>query len=116
MSQQQEEAGRVSAIQLAGAIGVTPRAVKKRAAAESWTYAEEPGRGGQKRLYPIHSLPLDVQTALAPTLLGAVPAGVQVKADSERASPDSQAEQLAAYYESRPEKLKAEAAGRLALA
>lgn len=50
--------------EIAAALGVTERAVKKRAAKESWPYREQPGRGGKKRLFPLATLPGTVREAV----------------------------------------------------
>ena len=54
--------------QIASAKGITPRAVKKRSLRHCWRYLEESCRGGKRRLYPLDSLPPDVQAVLCPTL------------------------------------------------
>ncbi|MFX8262528.1 hypothetical protein ABTL46_21985, partial [Acinetobacter baumannii] len=50
--------------QLAAALGVTKRALELRAQRERWPFAEEPVRGGRRRLYPLESLPADVTAAI----------------------------------------------------
>jgi len=42
-------------------LGVTKRAVTKRAKKESWPHEEHKGRGGKVRTYPLLSLPLEIQ-------------------------------------------------------
>lgn len=50
-------------IEIAEALGETPRWIRKRAVREEWPHKTTPGLGqaGVKRVYPIESLPLDVQ-------------------------------------------------------
>ena len=50
--------------QLAIAIAATKRGVEKRATRENWPYVSEAVRGGQRRLYPLDSLPADVQKSV----------------------------------------------------
>lgn len=58
--------GFVSIIKIAAALRETRQAADKRARLENWSNKLAPGRGrgGKKRLYPVESLPLDVQLAL----------------------------------------------------
>lgn len=53
----------VDASTLADALGISKRAVQRRA--RSWPYLEVPSRGGKKRVYPIETLPEDVRVKLA---------------------------------------------------
>ena len=59
---------------IAAALGVTPRAVNKRADREAWSYTEQAVRGGQQRTYIIADLPADVRDAVARRLLESAPA------------------------------------------
>ncbi len=54
----------LSITDLATALGVSKQAISQRAARESWAFEEITARGGKKRLYPVASIPKDVQTAL----------------------------------------------------
>ncbi|MDY6989223.1 MAG: Mu transposase C-terminal domain-containing protein [Thermodesulfobacteriota bacterium] len=56
----------LTAGEIAKALDRSRRYVNKRAMYEAWPYGVAPGRGygGQKRLYPIDSLPVDVQAAV----------------------------------------------------
>lgn len=46
---------------IAASMGITDRAVRDRAARESWPYTEEACRGGRRRLYDPQALPEDVR-------------------------------------------------------
>lgn len=50
---------------IASSLSITERAIRQRAVKENWPYTEEPVRGGRRRLYPLASLPADVQAAVA---------------------------------------------------
>ncbi len=50
--------------EIAAAAGIGKRYAEKRAAREGWPYREVRGRGGRRRLYPVESLPEDIQAAL----------------------------------------------------
>lgn len=53
--------------QIARALSIHTGTACRRARREAWTYVEQPARGGRKRLYPLASLPADVQAALKET-------------------------------------------------
>ena len=55
--------------QIATAISISERGVTKRAARESWPFAEVPVRGGRQRQYDVANLPADVRAALAKAAL-----------------------------------------------
>lgn len=62
---------------IADALGISKRAAEIKSAKESWSYTEKAARGGQKRLYPLSSLPMAVREAfLRHTLKSNQPAGV----------------------------------------
>lgn len=126
---------------IAAALKITQQAVWKRANKETWLFDEQPVRGGRKRLYTITTLPADVQSALAGTVLllsgpapsahpdrpaegfssagrddRAVPGTLPAAAPAERAglrSIDGRAESLARVYEAAPESRKARARAAL---
>ena len=50
--------------QIAEVLGVTSRSAKRRAARDRWAFLEEPHPGRPIRLYPLSSLPPEVQAAL----------------------------------------------------
>lgn len=50
--------------EIAGALGVSPSSIKRRAKRESWSFDEEQVRGGRRRLYTLEALPADVQKAI----------------------------------------------------
>lgn len=56
-----------TAAELAGLPGMpaTKSAVIRKADAEQWSYTEETGRGGRRRLYPIEQLPATTRAALS---------------------------------------------------
>lgn len=56
--------------EIAEALGVHKTSVLRRADRESWTFSEEPFRGGSRRLYFLATLPRDVKKALAARALG----------------------------------------------
>lgn len=49
---------------IAQGLGVTKQAAAQRAAKESWLFSEKAVRGGQRRLYPLASLPAPIRTAI----------------------------------------------------
>ncbi|MHC1792048.1 transposase [Solidesulfovibrio sp.] len=55
---------RITAKQIAQALGVSERAAQSRAGKESWPFEEVACRGGKRRVYPLVSLPSDVREAL----------------------------------------------------
>jgi transposase InsO family protein len=55
---------RITAKQIAQALGVSERAARSRAAKESWDSEGVACRGGKRRVYPLVSLPSDVREAL----------------------------------------------------
>lgn len=56
---------RISASEIARALGIGRRAVLRRAERERWPYDPSASRGGAARQYPIDSLPDDVRAALS---------------------------------------------------
>lgn len=56
-----------SAQDIAAALGISARAIQKKAKAEKWKYQDVAiaGNGGKRRVYPIGTLPVEIQTALA---------------------------------------------------
>jgi len=61
---EKNEARAYGAKELAAALGITDRAVRKRADEELWPYREEGSKGGRKKLYLYAALPRDVQKAI----------------------------------------------------
>lgn len=57
-------ADRVDIQSVADALGIGKRGCEIRAIRESWTYTEQAGRGGKKRLYPLATLPKAVREAI----------------------------------------------------
>ncbi len=51
-------------VEIAQALGVTKQAVAQRANREAWPFEAVPIRGGQRRLYPLATLPADVSRAV----------------------------------------------------
>ena len=66
--------------EIATALSVTPRAVRKASAREAWQYSQAPGRGGQRRLYRLADLPEDIQRALLRTRKAAAPTAASASA------------------------------------
>ncbi len=56
--------GSYSILQISEALGLNRSSAVRRAAKEGWPYDEEPARGGMRRIYPLETLPQDVQVAL----------------------------------------------------
>lgn len=54
-----------TAAQIAEVLGVPKSTVLRRAEAEGWTYSEEPGRGGMRRLFTVDQLPASLRAKLA---------------------------------------------------
>jgi hypothetical protein len=125
---------------IAAALGVTARAIERRATRHAWSYVEETVRGGRKRYYDISFLPPNVQAALAEKVLSAAPEAVSSSSSLHAAgatfsstrgteaardvttarplsgsTPDPRSESIAAIFDARPEKVKAEASTRLEL-
>lgn len=100
---------------IAAAVRVSKRAIELRAAKEKWAYTEQAVRGGRRRLYPLASLPKDVQAAV---WLAARPVQPEpVQAAIERASKgrltDAEIKAAWARYERVPQDVKDVAAMRL---
>ena len=93
---------------IATALGVTKRAIEMRAKRESWLFQTRAVRGGTKRLYPLTSLPAEVQAAL---LLRTAP--VTVRQDAGVIPTDAQIQSAWTRYEAVPQHLKALANRRL---
>ena len=51
--------------EIAKALGVSRLTISRRASRENWPYIEESARGGPRRRYPLRTLPIDVQAAVA---------------------------------------------------
>ncbi len=115
---------RVSAKEVASALQVTARAVKKRAAREVWKYQEKTCRGGKNRMYLVDALPSEVQAKLlingsqypAPGIslpvagvspVASIPLAAGVFSSHDRAA-------LWAAFDRKPEKQKTAARQRLA--
>lgn len=49
---------------IATALNVAKRSVERRASKENWAFSTRTGRGGEKRYYPLASLPTEVQAAI----------------------------------------------------
>jgi len=77
---------RVTATQLAGLpdMPLDKSGVIRRAASAGWTFDEEPGRGGKRRLYHVEQLPAKTQAALAWKQKTVVVVGTEPAADAER--------------------------------
>lgn len=54
----------LSIVELATALGISRQAVLKQANRESWSFEETTGRGGKKHLFPVCTLPKEIQSAL----------------------------------------------------
>jgi len=52
---------RLSARELGQIIGMTKRAIIKRSTVDNWPFAEVPSNGGLKKLFPLQTLPADIQ-------------------------------------------------------
>lgn len=107
----------LSAAELAGLPGLPGSVfgVQKRAAKEGWPKRARSGRGGGSE-YPLSCLPVEAQAALAERILKAGPVDTSVAAaSSANDAADVRAESLAAMFEAKPEKAKAEARARLAI-
>jgi putative transposase len=131
-----QEQKHFSASELAGVAGMptTARAVLDRAIKEAWPSRPRAKRGGGRE-YPISCLPAATQAALAEKVLSAAPAqtnssssrfaaGASSYAKSTQAhepaltsgsDSDPRAETIAALFDAKPEKVKAEALARLEL-
>lgn len=59
-----QSAATADARKIAEALGVTKRAVQRRAIQEDWSYANKNARGGKRRTYEVAKLPFRVQAAL----------------------------------------------------
>ena len=55
---------RVTAKQIAQALGISRQAANDRATKESWPFEEMSCRGGKRRVYPLETLPADIRQAL----------------------------------------------------
>jgi len=74
---------RVTAKDLAGALGVSKRAIQLRADREGWVYQEQQARGGAVRHYSVSSLPPAAQAALLPEVDPAAVAWAQAQNDRD---------------------------------
>jgi hypothetical protein len=77
---------RVTAAQLAGLpeMPADKSGVIRRAASAGWTFDEEPGRGGKRRLYHVDQLPAKTQAALAWRQKTVVVVGTVPEAETRR--------------------------------
>jgi putative transposase len=120
--------GRVTAAQIAEAIGVHRTSIMRRAAGESWMRVTEDVRGGRQHLYPVLTLPPEIRTAVtalvakeeaasAAAFAAGQAAGARVKlAASMDAHAAAAARQLGlAQFMSLPETRKRKAEARAAL-
>lgn len=92
--------------EIAAALGISPQAAQKRANKEKWSFIEEPVRGGLRRLYHIGRLPGDAQNALAVVEIA--------QRDTRPAAVDTKDEALGAFFDSKPDNIKAKARAALA--
>lgn len=63
----------VDVVAIATALGITKRAVTKRAEKDAWPFEERIARGGPKRFYLVSRLPVSIQAALAAKVIAAAP-------------------------------------------
>lgn len=105
----------VDARQIAVALGVSKRAVMKRAIAQAWAFIEQRVSGGMRRLYALADLPTDVQAALLLKDKAApAPAPAPLPAAERKAPAQAHIDALWKRYESVPDHLKKMAQRRLA--
>jgi putative transposase len=97
----------LDAREIASVLGIAKRSVERRAERQSWPYTETTGLGGKRRMYPLASLPSDVQAAVFLTLQPDVER--RSKADKDQAQIDA----LWRRYEAAPQHLKDIAKRRL---
>lgn len=99
---------------IAHALRIAKRSAERRALKEAWPFSEESVRGGRRRLYPLASLPKDVQAAV---WLASRPAQEPLQATIETASKgrltDAEIQAAWARYERVPQEVKDVAAMRL---
>lgn len=96
---------------IAAALNVSPRAIEMRATRQQWAYAEQKVVGGRRRLYDLHTLPVDVQAAV---LLAQRPAReTPFERPSKVEKSEAQIKALWARYEQVPQHLKDTAKRRL---
>jgi len=69
----------VSAVEIAAALSVTPRAIRLRAKTESWPSELWPGKGGHTLMFPRRRLPADIQAVLDRSLTVSKMGGARVK-------------------------------------
>jgi putative transposase len=98
-------------VQISAALNITKRAAAMRADREGWSFKEETGRGGIRRVYQVNSLPTELQAALAlmavpADLMPTIDAGVLVSYDREA---------LYVVHAQRPEHLRETGARRAAI-
>lgn len=83
----------VTAKEIAAALGVTERSIRRRAERESWECTVKAVRGGQQSRYPVVSLPEPVRIALARQIsrpaLGIIQGGKAASAASPTVAPAS---------------------------
>ncbi|MDP3333975.1 MAG: hypothetical protein Q8Q57_10015 [Methylotenera sp.] len=61
-------------IEIAAALGISKQSAFERAKKENWSFEEQAGRGGKKRLYLLESLPVSIRDTLNKIALFSVPA------------------------------------------
>jgi len=83
---------RVTAKQIAQALGISRQAVRDKAADGEWPFEEvpSPGRGGKCRVYPLETLPADIRQALGRVAASEAAAagrleGLKLKLDADTA-------------------------------
>jgi len=100
-------------------LGVSPRSVRKRAQQECWPANEKKGRGGTRLLYNLSDLPPEIQAkvtlhlintgALAPTTSETADPVLPGQKVSKHRSSHYDPETIWAWYETRPQSVKAKA-------
>lgn len=94
--------GTYSAKTIAQALDISERATRMRADRESWSFEEEPCRGGKRRLFQAAALPEDVRTAIiafeATTLPAATASGTNLT-ESQRRKALAKADLVRLYTE-----------------
>lgn len=104
-------------------LNITKRSAERKAVREDWVYTEESRRGGSKRLYRLADLPADVQTKVTLHLIqtGQLQPEAQAQpADSKekpvkRSVTNYDPDSLWSWFDTRNQKIKAEATKRAAV-
>ncbi|PWG62822.1 transposase domain-containing protein [Spiribacter halobius] len=97
--------------QIADSLGINASTAKRRASREGWPYEETTGRGGRRRLYPLESLPDEVQVAVLRRFLEESKTPVRTRPAASRVPVDREA--LWDAFDRKPQSVKDEAARRL---